>query len=399
MFSKSFKIMSLLGFDIKIDPSWFLIAALITWSLATGYFPIVFPDGSVVGYTVMALTAMILFFGSLILHELAHALVAQRFGMKIKGITLFLFGGVAELAAEPDTASAELWTALAGPAMSIALAVVFWFAGVAAMVLRLPEAVAVILAYLALINLVLALFNLLPAFPLDGGRVLRALLWKRNGNLLEATRIAALSGTILAWLLIGLGFFSLFGGARISGLWQVVIGLFVLGAARNAYQQQLMTSTMAGQTVGFLMSAPAVTTAPEQTLADFINDNVLAQRVSFSPVVEGDRLLGYVDLDTILRIDRENWPMTRIDDVFVARDDSNTVSPDMTAEDLLKIMNQSKRRKYLVADGTRLRGVISLSDLIGFLALSVQVGAVPDGQGLGRFRITSGLDPNARPRS
>ncbi len=381
MFSRSFKIMSLLGFDIKIDPSWFLIAALITWSLATGYFPIVFPDASAVAYIVMALTAMILFFGSLILHELAHALVAQRFGMKIKGITLFLFGGVAELAAEPDTARAELWTALAGPAMSIVLAAVFWFVGAAAMVLSLPETLAVIFAYLALINLVLALFNLLPAFPLDGGRVLRALLWKRNGNLLEATRIASLSGTILAWLLIGLGFFSLFSGARISGLWQVVIGLFVLGAAKNAYQHQLMTSTMAGQTVGFLMSAPAVTTAPEQTLAGFIDDNVLAQRVSFSPVVEDGRLLGYVDLDTIVRIDRENWPITRIDDVFIASDDSNTVSPDMAAEDLFKIMNHSKRRKYLVADGTRLLGVISISDLIGFLALSVQVGAVPGGQG------------------
>ncbi len=380
MFSRSFRLMSLLGFEIKIDPSWFLIAALITWSLATGYFPIVFPDASVATYTVMALMAMVLFFGSLILHELAHSLVARRFGMQIKGITLFLFGGVAELAAEPDTARAELWTALAGPAMSIVLAAAFWLAGMIAIVLSLPETLVAIFSYLALINLILALFNMLPAFPLDGGRVLRALLWKRHGDLLEATRVASLSGTVFAWVLIGLGVLSLFGGAQISGLWQVVIGLFLLGAAKNAYQQQLMTSTMAGQAVRYLMSTSVITTTPEQTLSGFVNDNVLAQRVSFSPVVDKGRLLGYIDLDTIVRIDQENWPITRIGDVFIAGDDSNTISPDMAAEDLLKIMNHSKRRKYLVADGTQLLGVISVSDLTGFLALSMQVGAASRGR-------------------
>ena len=169
MFSRSFRIMSLLGFEVKIDPSWFLIATLITWSLATGYFPFVAPNGSTATYIAMGLIAMALFFGSLILHELAHALVARRFGMKIKGITLFLFGGVAELAAEPDTAKSELWMALAGPAMSILLAVAFWFTSVVATALDLPEALVALCAYLALINLILALFNLLPAFPLDGG--------------------------------------------------------------------------------------------------------------------------------------------------------------------------------------------------------------------------------------
>lgn len=381
MFSRSFRLMSLLGFEIRIDPSWFLIAALITWSLATGYFPFVFPEATTAAYSVMALAAMILFFGSLILHELAHAVVARRFGMRIKGITLFLFGGVAELAAEPDTARAELWTALAGPAMSILVAVVFWFAGGAAMVLGLPEALAVIFAYLALINLVLALFNLVPAFPLDGGRVLRAVLWKRRGNLLEATRIASLSGTFFGWLLIGVGFLSVFGGAQIGGLWQIVIGLFVLAAARNSYQQQLMTSTMAGQTVEYLMSTSVVTTTPDQTLSDFVDNTVLAKRVSFSPVVEDGRLLGYVDLDIIVRIDRENWHTTRVDDVFVASDDSNTVGPQMPAEDLFKRMSDTKRRKYLVAEGSRLLGVISVSDMIGFLALSMQVGAVSGARG------------------
>lgn len=366
--------MSLRGFEVKIDPSWLLIATLITWSLATGYFPFIFPNATGFAYLSMAFVAMILFFGSLILHELAHAVVARRFSMKIRGITLFLFGGVAELGAEPDTPKAELWTALAGPAMSIALAVIFWFAALAMAVFGLPEALMAVLAYLALINFVLALFNLVPAFPLDGGRVLRALLWRRHGNLLEATRVASMCGTVFAWLLIALGMLSLFGDAVIGGLWQIVIGLFILSAAKGAYQQQLMTTTMANQTVGSLMSRAVVTTQPDQTLADFVDDIVLAQRVSFVPVVDGTDLLGYVDLETVMGIDRENWAVTRINDVFIARDDTNTVTPDMGAQDLFAHINQSKRRKYLVADGARLLGVISITDMIDFLGLSMQVG-------------------------
>lgn len=380
MFSRSFRLMSLLGFEVKIDPSWFLIAALITWSLATGYFPSVAPDTTRTAHIVMALVAMILFFASLILHELAHALVAKRFDMDIKGITLFLFGGVAELSAEPETATSELWMALAGPAMSIALAVAFWLIGLAVATFDLPDALLAIFAYLALINLVLALFNLLPAFPLDGGRVLRALLWKHRGDLLEATRVASLSGIVFAWLLIGLGVFSLFRGAQIGGLWQVVIGLFLMNAARNTYQQQLMTSTMAGRTVKDLMAASVVTTTPDQTLADFVDDTVLAQRISFVPVVETNRLLGYLDLETVARIDREHWDTARVDDVFIAGDDTNTVKPDMPAEDLFERVNSSGRRKYLVAEGDRLLGVITLSDMVSYLALSTQVGAMSSGR-------------------
>ena len=180
---------------------------------------------------------------------------------------------------------------------------------------------------------------------------------------------------VFAWLLIGLGVLSLFGGAQISGLWQVVIGLFLMSAARNAYQQQLMTSTMAGQKVSDLMSASVVTTTPDQTLAGFVDDIVLAQRVSFVPMVENGLLLGYLDLETVVRIDRENWPTTRVNDVFIASDDGNTVKPDMPAEDLFERMSQSGRRKYLVAENGRLLGVISISDMISYLALSMQVGA------------------------
>lgn len=376
MFTRSFKLMTLLGFDVKIDLSWFLIAALITWSLATGYFPFVVPEGSIAAYVMMALAAMLLFFGSLLLHELAHAVVARRFGMKIKGITLFLFGGVAELGAEPETAKIELWVALAGPAMSFVLAALFWFSGLIALRLEVPEPASAIFGYLALINLVLALFNLLPAFPLDGGRVLRALLWKRHGNLLEATRVASMSGTVLAWALIGFGLFSVISGASLGGIWQVLIGLFLLGAAKNAYRQQLLATTVTHQTVGDLMSRTVVTVRPEQTLMSLVHDTVLKHRFSFVPVVDEDRLLGYIDLDTAMLTDQEDWHKTRVEEVFIAADESNTARPNMTAEALIERMGRSKRRKYLVTDGKRLLGVISMSDLINYLALTRQVSEV-----------------------
>ncbi len=381
MFARSFKLMTLLGFDIKIDPSWFLIAALITWSLATGYFPFVVPEVTQVAHIVMALTAMVLFFGSLILHELAHAIVAQRFGMKIKGITLFLFGGVAELGDEPETAEAELWVALAGPAMSIALAGLFWVMDSIALQFDQQGAVSSVFSYLALINLILALFNLLPAIPLDGGRVLRALLWKRHGNLLEATRIASMSGTFLAWALIGFGVFWVIRGASIGGIWQILIGVFLLGAAKNAYRQQLMAETMTHQTVGDLMSLTVVTTTPEKTLTELVHDTILKHRFSFVPVVEAERLLGYIDLDTAIQTQQDDWPKTRVGDVYIASDDTNTARPNMTADDLINHMAGSKRRKYLVSDGERLLGVISMSDLINYLALTRKVADLTGGEG------------------
>jgi Zn-dependent protease/CBS domain-containing protein len=375
MFSGSRKILSLFGFEVKIDPSWFLIAALITWSLATGVFPNALPEASENMHFLMALIAMLLFFASLVLHELAHAIVARRFDIKINGITLFVFGGVAELAEEPPTARSEFFTALAGPVMSVSLSFAFWLLGTVLSGLGVDGPATAVLEYLALINLVLAIFNLLPAFPLDGGRLLRAVLWHRSGDLLDATRIASRSGEILAYALMGLGFLSVFSGALIGGIWQIVIGLFILAAAKSAYQRQMMTKIITGQNVGDLMSQNVITVAPEKTLADLVDDIILAHRVSFVPVVEDGTLLGYVDLDTVVRIERDNWITTRVDDVFIAQNNSNTVSPDMTAQDLMELMNQTNRRKFLVSDGGQLCGVVSMSDMMIYFALSMQVAA------------------------
>jgi len=367
MFSNAIKLATVSGFDIKVDPSWALIAALVTWTLSQQYFPATLPDQTSQMYVVMAVVAMLSFFGSLLLHELAHSVVARRFGVQIKGITLFLFGGVAELAEEPKSATAEFWIALAGPAMSLSLSAVFWLLAQLSVQLLNAPAVIETLSYLAAVNLVIALFNLVPAFPLDGGRVLRAYLWHRHGDILRATKAAARSGTIFAYGLMFLGVLVLFQGLLITGLWYIMIGFFVLGAARGAYQSQIMDNAFAGKTVGNLMVQNPIVVSPEMTLSDFVNTVVLSKRVSFVPVVEDGILLGQIDKDVLSVIDHDNWSNTCVGDVFAGLDVATTVPPDMPISDLMAQIAQTGTRKFLVVKDHTLLGVITLANLIGYM--------------------------------
>ncbi|MBW4706289.1 site-2 protease family protein [Roseobacter sp. YSTF-M11] len=370
MFSNSVKIFTLVGLDIRLDPSWALIAALITWSLSQQYFPSALPGQTFETYLTMAITAMLLFFASLLLHEVSHSVVARWLGVPIKGITLFLFGGVAELEAEPQSAAVEFWVALAGPAMSLCLALGFWvltgISDIALQSLILTE----VLSYLATINLILALFNLVPAFPLDGGRVLRAYLWHRTGDVLKATETASRSGRFFAYALMTMGLFALFQGALIVGLWQVMIGGFVFMAANSAYQTQLARSVFGDKTVGSLMKRRPVVVSPEMTLSEFVNQIMLHQRVAFVPVVEDGVLLGHMDQAVLAGIDRENWASTRVGDVFAGLDPETTIAPDLPVQELMAKIAKSGQRKYLVVKGRQLVGVVTLADLTKYLHLS-----------------------------
>lgn len=370
MFSKAVKICAINGFDIKLDPSWILIAALITWSLSQQYFPSTAPNLSPQTYLAMGLAAMMCFFASLLLHELSHSVVARRLGVPIKGITLFLFGGVAELEAEPQSARVEFWVALAGPAMSFCLALGFWALALISEVTLNAAPLTTILSYLALINLILALFNLVPAFPLDGGRILRAYLWHRNGDVLQATETASYSGMILAYALIAFGVLALFRGALITGFWHIMIGSFVLLAARASYQSQLAKAVFGNKSVGALMKHTPIVIGPDATLSEFVNRIMLRHGVSFVPVVEDGVLLGHMDRTVLSGIDRENWANTRVGDVFAGLDNKSTISKDMPVQDLMALISNTGQRKFLVVEDHQLAGVISLADLTRFLQLS-----------------------------
>lgn len=370
MFSNATKLFSLSGFDIKIDPSWLIIAALITWSLSQHYFPTALPGETDTVYLLMAIFATLLFFTSLLLHELAHSIVARRFNLRISGITLFLFGGVAELECEPQSPKAEFLVAMAGPAMSVTLSIGFFFLSWIALIAGELVVAASVLSYLSAINFILAVFNLVPAFPLDGGRMFRAFLWHRSGNLLLATKTASKAGVIFAFLLMGFGLLSLFQGAVVSALWQIMIGGFLLAAARENYQSQLMQAVFDNRTVGDVARPDPITVGPNVSLADFVNRIVLRNGLSFVPVVEDGVLLGHIDHAMLLGIDREHWSSTKVGDVFAGLDTASTVDPGTPVADLLKTISTTGMRKFLVVKDGKLIGVISLSDLARHLQLS-----------------------------
>ncbi len=373
MWGQTITLTRLAGFDIKIDASWFLIAALIIWSLATGYYPEVSPAASLTSHVVAATLSMLGLFASLVLHELAHSIVARRYGLSIAGITLFLFGGVAELEHEPSYPGVEFRVAIVGPIASFGLAAMFGSSMLVAQLLGMGPLVLAVLGYLTLINLVLALFNLLPALPLDGGRVYRAWLWQRTGDLWQATQRAAGLSVAVAWGMIGLGGLATIGGGLQAGLWPILVGLFLLAMGKATLRQAEIKHLMGGRQVRDLMTRMPVVIRPDQSLADVVERVFLSEGISFAPVVENGALLGYVDLPLIRRIERENWATTRVDDVVEGVSDEITISADAPVSQLLEQIGRTGQRKLMVVDGRDLQGVITLSDVMGYLEISRQL--------------------------
>ena len=374
MFNNAVDLFKIFGFKVRIDPSWLLVAALIIWSLSNAYFPDVLPGLTPYDYVALGTVSMLGLFASLILHELSHSLVARVFGLKIGSITLFIFGGVAELESEPKSPKSEFWIAIAGPLMSFALAGFSYAIAIFLMSIEVSKPLVAIFQYLAFINLVLASFNLIPAFPLDGGRIFRAALWYFRNDIFSATKVASAFGSAFGFLLIVTGVFSIFSTNMVGGLWQILIGFFVLNASRNSYQQLLIASALKDRTVGSIMTSPVFTARPEDTVRSVINKIILKRNLSFVPVAEGDHLLGFVSTSVLKDIEPENWDQTKLADVYVASSNKNTVSPDLPLEKIFKKMIKEDQRKLLVVENGSLVGVIALADLMTFLSIQSGLG-------------------------
>ena len=374
MFKNAVDLFKIFGFKVRIDPSWLLVAALIIWSLSNAYFPDVLPGLTPYDYVALGTVSMLGLFASLILHELSHSLVARVFGLKIGSITLFIFGGVAELESEPKSPKSEFWIAIAGPLMSFALAGFSYAIAIFLMSIEVSKPLVAIFQYLAFINLVLASFNLIPAFPLDGGRIFRAALWYFRNDIFSATKVASAFGSAFGFLLIVAGVFSIFSTNMVGGLWQILIGFFVLNASRNSYQQLLIASALKDRTVGSIMTSPVFTARPEDTVRSVINEIILKRNLSFVPVAEGDHLLGFVSTSVLKDIEPENWDQTKLADVYVASSNKNTVSPDLPLEKIFKKMIKEDQRKLLVVENGSLVGVIALADLMTFLSIQSGLG-------------------------
>jgi Zn-dependent protease len=373
MFGRSIKLFSLFGFKVSIDLSWIIIAVLVSWSLAAGFFPYMYHGLSPQTYWVMGVIGALGLFLSVIFHEFCHSLVARRLGLPMKGITLFIFGGVAEMGDEPASAKVEFWMAIAGPLSSFFLAFIFYLIYVQAMAVKWPLPVNGVIRYLAYINVLLAVFNLLPAFPLDGGRVLRSILWGAWNDLRRATRVSAVIGSAFGLGLIALGIFQLVGGNFIAGLWWFLIGLFIRNAAQMSYQQLLVRNALAGEPVRRFMNSNPVTAPGSVTVEQLVDDYVYKYHFKMFPVVDDGRLVGCITTRQIKEVPREQWGQVTVGEIAREGTHENTIAPGIDAVKALALMHQTGNSRLLVVEGTQLVGILTLRDLMAFLSLKVEL--------------------------
>lgn len=370
MFGRSIEIFRIFGFPIRLDPTWVPVAALLAWTLSSGIFPVLVPGLAPSVYWSIGVLATLGLFASVVVHEIAHCLVARRFGIPIRGITLFFFGGVAEMVGEPPSARSELLVASAGPAASLGVAGAGWGLTAVATALQAPPALTAMIGYLALTNAVLALFNLVPAFPLDGGRILRSLLWGWRHDLRQATRISSAIGTAFGFVLIALGILRAFrGGDVMGGVWWVLLGLFVRHAAAGAYQQILLRQTLEGQPVSRLMHRDPVAVPRNISLGDWARDYVARYPFQMFPVLDdAGRLMGSIRVERLLEIPEDEMDRQTVG-AFAERCSAvNTVAAQSDALRALTLLSEGDTSRLMVVDGDRLTGLVSLKDLLRFLA-------------------------------
>jgi Zn-dependent protease/predicted transcriptional regulator len=348
------------GIEIGINWSWLVVFALITWSLAAGVFPNQDPGHSTATYVAMAVVAACLFFVSLLGHELGHAVTARREGMEIDGITLWMFGGVARFTGMFPSAGAELRIALAGPAVSLLIGIA---CSVLAWALVLPAPVDGVLAWLGYVNLILLVFNLMPALPLDGGRVLRALLWGARGNLRWATNVAAWIGRAFGYLLIAAGVLLFIFQGAFSGAWLAFIGWFLLGAAGAERRELAVRQALAGLRVRDLMTRDPVTVPVESTIGRFMDEVAWKRRHTTYPVLDDGHVVGLLAFRCISSIPRDAWDEHRVAECMIPRDEVPTLRPETPAADALAELGETAVNRGLVLEHDRLVGILSAADV------------------------------------
>ncbi|HEX7256210.1 MAG TPA: site-2 protease family protein [Gaiellaceae bacterium] len=358
--SEGFELGRIAGIRISIHWSWIVVFVLITWTLADSIFPNQNPGLSDSAYLTMAVVAAVLFFACLLLHELGHALQARREGIEIEGITLWLFGGVAQFRGLFPSAGAEFRVAIAGPLVSLALGVAFVLAAVA---LDIPRAVDGVAAWLGFINLMLLGFNLIPALPLDGGRVLRAALWRAKGDLAAATRTAAGIARGFAYLLILLGLAELVLLGSFGGVWLAFIGWFLLQASAAEARYLAARQALGGLRVADLMARDPATVPQDMSLGRFVDDVVFSRRFTTYPVVDNGRVVGLLPFRCVAETPRREWDERAVRECMVGLDETPVFRPDEPLLGAFERLGSSELNRGLVLDGDRLVGLLSITDV------------------------------------
>ncbi|UCH75484.1 MAG: site-2 protease family protein [Rhodospirillales bacterium] len=373
MFGRSIRLFEIFGFAVKVDASWLILAVLVTWSLAGGYFPQAQQGLSPATYLWMGVAGAAGLFASIIFHELSHSLVARRYGMPIRGITLFIFGGVAEMEDEPPTARAEFLMAVAGPIASGLLALASYVLVLLGEGTGAPVALLAVIGWLSFVNTMLAVFNLVPAFPLDGGRMLRAALWHWTGNIQWATRLSANAGSIFGFVLIALGLLNLVSGNVIGGIWYALIGMFLRAAAASSYMQLQTRRIFEGEPVRRFMVRDLVTVPRDITVQRLVNDFVYVHYHEMFPVVDESGVRGGVGIAQIKQVPREKWDVARVSEIMSPTSGENTVTADLDAVDALKLMRRTGNSRLMVLENGKLVGLVTLKDLLHLISLKMDL--------------------------
>lgn len=368
---KSFRGISLFkiaGIRINLDFSWFIIFGLVLIALSAGYLPRAFPGQDTQTYWLAGLVATLLFFASVMLHELAHSLVAIRHGIDIPEITLFIFGGVSRLSQEPTDPKTEFKIAVVGPLTSFALAALF---GVLRLALRgfEPSLIVVVIGYLTWINLALGIFNLIPGFPLDGGRILRAFLWWKTGSLTRATKVAADFGKGFALALMILGGLQIFAGALFNGLWFIFIGMFLRGMSVQGYEELVIRKSLEGVHVDEVMVRDVVKVSPDMTISQLIHDYFLHYAYRGFPVVNNGQVLGVVSVAAVRQLPREVYDNRRVADIMTPLQDDLVISGSASLAEALVKMTRKGQDRLLVLQGDRLTGLVTKTGLLRFVQM------------------------------
>jgi len=362
--SGSLKIATVLGIPIRVHFSWLIVFGLISWSLSTFYFPEAVPELPAHSYWITGVIASLLLFLSVVLHELAHSFVALRYKLTIINITLFIFGGVAQMKGEPSHPEAEFRIALAGPMTSFLLALCFLTVFLLAenMILK------ALFQYLAQLNFILGVFNLIPGFPMDGGRVVRAHIWKKTGDFFNATRKASNYGQKIAFFFIILGVLSLFAGMP-TGLWLMIIGWFLYSAAQSSYQQASLQETLNGIQVRDIMVRNIISLPSDITIDAAVNEYFLRYGFGGFPVIEGDNTLGIITLKEIREIPRDRWKDINVSKIYNPLDKRLEISEKESAMSALEVMINEDAGRLIVKEGERVIGLITRNGIAQYVQI------------------------------
>ncbi len=372
----SIRLFNIAGIEIGIHYSWLIIFILVAASLALGFFPQSYPGWTTATYWITGIIASLLLFVSVLLHELAHSFVAKARGMPVSSITLFIFGGVSNLREEPKQPWHEFTMAFAGPLTSLVLAGIFWVVLIS-LYAGQNNPVAATLFYLAFINALLAAFNLLPAFPLDGGRVFRSIIWGATHNLQTATNVASWTGQVFGWLLIAFGVFQVFGGNLIGGLWIAFIGWFLSSAASSARQEMTLREKLSGVHVKDVMYVNPETITPDTPVSQVVEDIFRGRHRRAVPVCKDGRTIGIVTITDVRELPRDRWDTTPVSQIMT-REPLWSVSPDDDLNKAMQAIAEHDVNQVLVTNDGRCAGLVGRSDIIKYLQSGKQTGLPTD---------------------